>query len=492
MLVNAVAEDTAGYAMPLQYGHHGRQTGSPSPGQNDDGVGASALPLSLPALLCRCRRAVPSFPDVSPYAELGSARVEVSPGGEVTTTLSVRNDTDIVEAYEFEVMGECASWTTVEPSRLPLYPGTQETVTVVLRPPLSPDVVAGEVPLAIRVVPVERPDLVAVPEMTVVIAPFYRLRTSLSPQRRRGWRSGRFYVGLHNQGNTRIVVPLVATDPAEQLALEFSAAAPELEPGEEAEVDLRARASRLIWFGKPVSNPFQVTASIDSGADAEDLPLSEELPIPEEQDGELLQVPVLPRWLLVLLAVLLALLLLWFTLARPMLRSAAREAVAQEAKRLADEGKLVPPPKPPPPGQQEPPPPPPPAPPPPPEPGTLAAGGQHSRTIELNTGPGDTGVRSYTVPEGKVFFITDLVLANHQGDEGVLTIAGHDRTITTIALETFRNQDYHWVTPIVVPGDEKVTATVRCVRPGTPPSGPPAGRCAEVLNLSGVLLDAPR
>jgi len=30
----------------------------------------------------------------------------------------VRNDSDIVEAYEFEVVGECAPWTSVEPARL--------------------------------------------------------------------------------------------------------------------------------------------------------------------------------------------------------------------------------------------------------------------------------------------------------------------------------------------------------------------------------------
>ena len=31
--------------------------------------------------------------------------------------------------------------------------------------------------------------------------------------------------------------------------------------------------------------------------------------------------------------------------------------------------------------------------------------------------------------------------------QGVVTISSGDRKITTIALETFRNQDYHWVTP---------------------------------------------
>lgn len=77
----------------------------------------------------------------------------VSPGAEATTTLTVRNDGDIVEAYTLEVVGDCAAWTTVEPARVSLYPGTSETVAVRLAPPRSHEVKAGEVPLGVRVLP---------------------------------------------------------------------------------------------------------------------------------------------------------------------------------------------------------------------------------------------------------------------------------------------------------------------------------------------------
>ncbi|MEV0697087.1 hydrolytic protein [Saccharopolyspora sp. NPDC050389] len=424
---------------------------------------------------------------MSPFAELESATVVVNPGGEATTTLTVRNDTEIVEAYEFEVVGECAAWTTVEPTRLSLYPGTQDTVTLYLRPPRSSEVRAGEVPLAVRVVPVERPDLVTVPETTVIITPFHRIRASLVPQRRRAWRTGRYEVALHNQGNTAAALPLSATDPAEQLNFRFESDRPALEPGEQTEVRLRARSSSLIWFGKPTSHQFLITAATDAEA------VEGDQPQPEEVDGELVQLPLLPRWLLALLALLLALLLAWLFMVGPMLTSAAREAAREEAKQMAQNGELVPPPpaeppKPPPDAGQQPPPPPPPE-----VPGVPPGnGGQHSMTIEVVANPSATLSRSAQVPEDKIFFVTDLVLANYQGDEGLLTIRFGDRTITTIALETFRNQDYHWVTPIEIPANENVTATVRCARPGTPPSGQQAGRCVELLNVSGVLRDAPR
>ncbi|MDI2031971.1 hydrolytic protein [Saccharopolyspora sp. TS4A08] len=410
-------------------------------------------------------------------AEFDGERVEVAPGGEATAIFTVRNNTDIVEAYEFEVVGECADWTAVIPERLPVYPGEQGTVTLVLRPPQSSEVPAGEVPLAVRVVPVEQPDLVAVPETTVVIAPFHRFRGALTPQRRRAWRSGRFVVSVHDQGNTPIAVPLAATDPAEELAFSFDSERLALNPGDRTEVRLRVRAGGLIWFGKPASKPFHVTAS-GSTEEAE----------AEELDGELVQLPLLPRWLLALLGLLLALLLLWYALVLPELTSAAQEAARRQTEQMVADGELAPPQPPaeePPPGEPgggEPPPPANPA----------ATGQQHSATIEVNTRPGGAGARSYAVPEGQDFYVTDLVLANYQGDEGLLTIEFDGRTITTIALETFRNQDYHWVTPIKVPSEAAIEATVRCARPGTPPYGPTEARCVQQLNVSGTVAPAPR
>lgn len=430
-----------------------------------------------------------NFSRVSTSAELESTTIAVAPGGEATAVLAVRNDTDIVEAYEFEVVGECASWTVVEPARLSLYPGTRGTVTLRLRPPRSPEVPAGEVPLAVRVLPVERPELVTVPEGTVYIGPFQMLRGWLAPQRRRGWRSGRFWVVLHNQGNTPFAVGLEPADPAEELKFRLDEQQPALEPGEQREVRLRARARKLHWFGKPPSKPFTVTAAPDAGEVSE-----HELAPPEQFDGELHQIPIFPKWLLALLALLLALLLLWFTLVRPQVQRSAKEAAEEQAREMAAAGELVPPG-----GQPEEPQPEPPKPQPetpPKQPGegdalnTTPGGGQESVTLPVVTDGADNAAGTWTVPEGKVFFATDLVVANNQGDEGVLTISFGDRLITRIALETFRNQDYHWVTPIQVPAGERITAAVTCARPGTPATGQQATQCSELLNVAGVLRNA--
>jgi hypothetical protein len=446
---------------------------------------------------------------VTTSAELDRPTIIVTPGAETATTLAVRNDSDIVEAYEFEALGQCAQWTTVEPARLSLYPGTTENVTVRLRPPRSPDVLAGEWPLGVRVIPVERPKNTVVSESVVIIEPFVQTNAELVPQRRRGWRSARYSVSLLNLGNTPVSVSLTAAETENQLRFRMPRLIPEIGPGARESIKVRARARQLIWFGTPVTRVFRIGA--DPTADrpvAPDVSVPD-VPVRHDLDGELVQLPLLPRWLLALLAALLALVIAWFMLVRPTIRSAAGEAAEDRVQQMAEEasqpagtgpggtgpggtgpGGGQPPTGGTPTSQQpaggdpetgE-------------DPRQLPApvGRQHSATIEVRTNPGSRGVVRYTIPEGTVFRITDILLANHQGDEGLMTIVFGERTVTTIALETFRNQDYHWVTPIEVPAGATVDAVVTCTKPGTPATGVQARSCLQLLNVSGELIDLPR
>ncbi|MFF3242464.1 hydrolytic protein [Streptomyces sp. NPDC002870] len=424
--------------------------------------------------------------------------VTVTPGDTATTTLTVRNDSDIVEAYSLEVVGDCASWTTVEPARVSLYPGTSETVTIRLAPPRSPEIRAGDLPLGVRVLPTEHPESVRVLETTVHIEAFHELQTELAPRRRRGWLRGRYKLAVRNQGNTPVQVGFTPGQAGEELGFAFSPAEPKLEPGESAEVRLRVRTGKPVWFGAAVVWPFTVDTA--EKGDREEEARWDEPAVRPPLDAEFVQIPIFPRWLLILLAALIALLLAWFALVRPAVKSAAKEAASEAVQarptpggeqdgqtpgtgsgggkdtRPGGQGTDAPP------GSDSD------APPGPGGDGTSVGGGQQgSATIDLQTSGGETKTGTYRVPKDTVFGITDIVVANFQGDEGVLTITFGDRKITTIALETFRNQDYHWVTPIKIPENDTVTVNVTCAKPGTPATGRQAEGCHEVLNVSGVL-----
>ncbi|MCD9875121.1 COG1470 family protein [Streptomyces guryensis] len=416
--------------------------------------------------------------------------VTVAPGDTATTSLTVRNDSDIVEAYSLEVVGDCAGWTTVEPARVSLYPGTSETVTIRLEPPRSAEIRAGEMPLGVRVLPAEHPESVRVLETTVHIEEFRELRTELAPRRRRGWLRGRYRLAVQNQGNTPVQVGFTAGQAGEELGFTFNPAKPKLEPGESTEIGLRVRTGKPVWFGAPVVWPFTVETTDDREQD--DRPSPYETPVRAPLDAEFVQIPIFPKWLLALLAALIALLLLWFALVRPAVRSAAKDAADEAVKARptpgaqqtpGDGGSSVSPN-----GQGS-------------GGGSAGTGGdggssggggsaggqQSSQTIDVQSTSGETKTGTYKVPKGSIFGVTDIVVANFQGDEGVLTITFGDRKITTIAMETFRNQDYHWVTPIKIPEGDSVAIEVTCNKPGTPATGRRAKGCHEVLNVSGVL-----
>lgn len=448
----------------------------------------------------------------SASAELALAAVTVVPGGTATTTLTVRNDLDIVEAYTLEVVGDCAAWTTVEPARVSLYPGTSETVTVRLAPPRSPEARAGDFPLGVRVLPVEHPELAAVPEATVTVLPFQELRAALAPRRRRGWLRGRYRTSVRNLGNAPATVVLTPWQAGEDLRFRVTPEKLRLEPGAAGEVRVQARARKLIWFGKPSAWPFEVKAAPEAPKDGgtpgtsgtSGTPGSSAEAPTQSLDGEFVQLPVFPRWLLALLAALIALLLAWFALVRPAVRSSAKQAAEQAVAQKsaapapalpAEDAAAVPSAgataagagkpaagQPSPGGARG------------SGPGAPGGGGsaQINGTIDVQTANAGTAVGSYPVPHGKLLDITDIVVANFQGDQGLLTIKAGDLTITTIALETFRNQDYHWVTPIRVSEDRAVTANVTCESPGTPASGSQAATCHELVNISGTLSDLPR
>lgn len=429
------------------------------------------------------------------------------PGDEASIDLTVHNSGDIVEGYRLEPVGPLAAWTELRPDRLSLYPGTSGTVTLVVRPPRSAEVRAGEVPVGVRVLPSERPDTAVVPEATVVVAPFVELDAALVPQVRKRRRRAKYTVELDGLGNVPLVVSVAGTEAGEQLRFRTRPDRHTLGPGDATAVELVVRSRKLRWFGRPVHHPFQVVVDAESALvdDALGLqvPSATEPPPSRTLDGTFTQLPVFPRWLLALLAALLALLLAWFALLRPAVRSAAREAVDAKVRETPGVPGLQPP---------------------APGGGGAAPGGgaaskpsqaappqdggqggdsgpgqtgtgrgtQFATTVQTRGRPGGTTSESFIVPDGKLFRVTDMIVSNFQGDEGQITISFGPGKITTIALETFRNQDYHWVTPIEVPARAAIKVDVACNRPGVFPNGQQATSCVELLNVNGSMFDVPR
>jgi hypothetical protein len=186
----------------------------------------------------------------------------------------------------------------------------------------------------------------------------------------------------------------------------------------------------------------------------------------------MVQEPMLPRWLLAavgaLIALLLLLLILWFSLVKPQIHSTAQSEVG---KQLAANGIT--------PSQSS------------PSSsgsgkgssgsggGSSGAGGSSSVTTPASasgSSSGSAGVavngslivsgngtRSYTVPNGRTLEITDLLVQNSAGNNGNLALERNGAVVMQWAMANFRDIDYHWITPTVfTPGSQVQLVVTGC------------------------------
>ena len=59
--------------------------------------------------------------------------------------------------------------------------------------------------------------------------------------------------------------------------------------------------------------------------------------------------------------------------------------------------------------------------------------------------------------------VTDIVLQNPKGDNGVVRIKrGADSVLFTLRLESFRDLDFHFLAPMVFPSESDVRFEVTC------------------------------
>jgi hypothetical protein len=273
-------------------------------------------------------------------------------------------------------------------------------------------------------------------------------------------------------------VVLAGGDPDEAVTVRVSPADLVVGAGEAAFARVRVRPCRRHWRGQPVTHPFQVTAVPEGGG-------------PLIANGAMLEDPVLPRWLGKAVAAVLALAVLlgvaWMTLLRPVVRSAAQNAVAvpmaaaaaragkadQSAaaaksaadkasgdtdalgKKLVDKGVLkkgeVP-------GVTDG------TPPPTTRPAVPPAPFDQRLTVEVAATRTDT--QSLTVPDKQTLSITDLLYENPQGDTGTVTIRIGDTVLFRKGLANFRDLTDHFVSPIVLTAGQRLVLDVQCTAQG--------------------------
>jgi len=260
-------------------------------------------------------------------ATLSPPDLRLAPGTETRCTVTIHNRGEIVEGYHLEVLGDAANWATMKPPQVQVYPGTEATAEVLFRLPRNARVHAMDVPFAVRVLPMERPDRVVVPEGVLRIGELAELAGELLPQTSRTRRATVHDVAIDNLGNTPTLVGLTISDPDNALRIDPKPSRLPIGPGQAAVARVSVRHRKLLWRGQPIARRFQITAATPDGPGV-------------ALDGTSVQQPVLGRWMFAAAAALLALALvgagLWFGLLRPAVKSQAEKAATEAAAAEAD------------------------------------------------------------------------------------------------------------------------------------------------------------
>jgi hypothetical protein len=390
-------------------------------------------------------------------AQLADATVAVEPGKSATTSVTVRNNGSVVDRFTFEALGPAAEWVTFSPDTLSLFPEASGTVSMTVSPPRTSAVPAGTLPFGVKVLPAEDPEGATAEEGTLNVAAFSDVGIELLPRVVHGRRAGLARLAVDNRSNIPYDGELVGTDPAAGLRMQFRPAVVSVPPGGAEFVRLRIQPAKTFWRGHPVNKPFQLSLTSTTAPHPPRL----------QADGTLLQEALLPKWLLwligglVALAALLA--ILWFTLFKPQVKSTATDAARQQlaAAGIPTNSSTGAAPT----GGS----------------GGGGAGGSTSPTTQATTsqeigtsgaatnkltvngsgtGNGNGSRVIFTVPAGRTLQVTDMLIQNAAGDNGILSIARNGTVLMQWAMADFRDLDYHWVSPTLFGPGAKMVMTV--------------------------------
>lgn len=366
-------------------------------------------------------------------ASLESKALSVEPGAEASVRMRVLNTGQVVDEFTLEVLGDAATWATVTPLTIPLFPGKDAIAMITFRPPRTPQTTAGQMPFGVRVQSREDPAGSVVEEGALTVGTFANTTAELVPKNSRGSRSGVHEVAVDNRGNGSMQAALTAGDQDKLLEYSFNPTSLVVAPGTAGFSRLRVRTKQPFWRGSPKSRAFQVQVQPDGQQ-------------PIRLDGALVQGPLLAPWMVPVAAgvivALIALALLWFLAVKPGIESVARNAVTTPTPVGSTGGG-----------------------------GSTPGGGGATPTASSGTGPAGginfsqrlaPGANAYKAPANTTLYVTDLVFQNPQSESGIESLERDSAVLLQENLINYRDLDYHFVTPIQVNPNQTISLAGPC------------------------------
>jgi hypothetical protein len=207
--------------------------------------------------------------------------LQIVPGSAGTFTVEVRNLGSVVDRYRCEILGLDATWWTVMPASLELFPqrdGDDRNrgdappsvgrFTVTIRPPRSSAALAGTWGIGAKVASEHEPSDRVVEETSVSFMPFGELEADLRPSVVAGRFGANSHVRLANRGNRPESITITGADRSDRISFSIGLPRLVLQPGATAMSKLRLTSGAPKLVGGSDTQPF----TIDVRADSPDTP----------------------------------------------------------------------------------------------------------------------------------------------------------------------------------------------------------------------------
>jgi hypothetical protein len=209
----------------------------------------------------------PVRPAASVLLLLDEPSVTVAAGGMGSLRGLIRNQSGLVDNYDFRVAGLPAEWVGLPPTAylLPFGSGDGDhevAFELMLTPPRTPAATARPWPFELEAVSRSTGAIVARVPATLVIEPFQELTARAQPQRRRGRRRGTYAVEVANGGNAPAVARLSGVDSDDACDVRIDPPALQIAPGERATARVRVAPRRTLWWGRPVEHRIEVDGPV--------------------------------------------------------------------------------------------------------------------------------------------------------------------------------------------------------------------------------------
>ena len=194
------------------------------------------------------------------------AVLQVEAGGQVSTSVMLHNQTNLVDALALQVEGIPSTWVKLPPPAN-LYPQDQQAVTVTFQPPRSSESTAKNYDVRLSVYSRNANAVTPHSTLKVQVMPFRQVQSRLTQQTLRERQAAG--VVLENLGNAPQRFQVRWSDPANELQFDPSQAETVVEPGKSVTSSFQVRVKQKRWLGGIKPHPLTAQVSADGGGTQE-------------------------------------------------------------------------------------------------------------------------------------------------------------------------------------------------------------------------------